>query len=201
MTRIYVVNHRPLIVEGLRSLFSAEKDVVLVGAAASGRSCLASFVQDTADVVLLNSSLPDMSSLELCSVLKSRHPGVMILGWSAYNEVCDITGLLESGASGCIAETAGKDELLQAISVVNAGKTYFSEVSRQLLRQDHPPLTPREKQVLSLLTEGYTSKEIAGALFIGTTTVHSHRKNLLTKLQVRNTAMLIKLAMERRLLG
>lgn len=207
MIRIYVVDQHPLIVEGLRSLFAAEKDIELVGSAQNGRSCLASFVEDTADVILMDSCLPDMSGMELCTALKTQYPDVMILGLSVFNEAHDVTGLLESGASGYVAKTVGKDELMQAINTVNAGRTYLSESAEQLLRKEKRnggdaglPLTPREKQVLLLITEGFTSKEIAGTLFISITTVHSHRKNLLTKLNVKNTAMLIKLAMDRRLL-
>ena len=130
----------------------------------------------------------------------------MILGLSTYNQDSYISRMMDNGASGYVLKNADREELSEAIHKAYKGETWLSEEAERILkdytsgRSKIPVLTRREKEVLSLIAEGYTNPEIAKQLFVSTETIDSHRKNLLAKLNVRNTATLIKFAIENKLL-
>lgn len=203
MIRLYFVDDHPLILEGLRSLLSMEADIQLAGETRNGISCLRFLDQHTADVVLLDTLLPDISGAELCANIKKRYPEVAVLGLSYHKNDSGIAGMLDSGASGCLMKNADKEELLKAIHDVYSGRTYLSAELKQALKADgvlHLHITKREKEVLWLIANGHTNHEIAEKLFISSDTVDSHRRNLLGKFNARNTAMLIKCAVDNKVL-
>jgi len=176
------------------------------GQAMNAQSCLGFFVNNTADVVLMDISMPGMDGVELCGVMKQKYPGVMILGLSSFNQGLYIKKMMENGASGYVLKNSSKEELLKAIHTVCEGGIYFSGEAGDSLKQyqrskqeEIPLLSRREKEVLELIAEGYTNPEIAEKLFLSQFTVDTHRKNLLAKLNVKNTASLVKLAVERKL--
>jgi DNA-binding NarL/FixJ family response regulator len=129
-----------------------------------------------------------------------------VLALSTFNQGTYIRKMMESGASGYLLKNAGKQEIVAAIKAVTKGKTYFSFDAGQALKSDTelqntiPPLTKREKEVLANVADGLTNAQIAEKLFISIDTVDTHRKNLHTKLNVNNTAMLIRFAIENKLL-
>ncbi|MEP7109267.1 MAG: response regulator transcription factor [Ferruginibacter sp.] len=207
MIRVFIVDDHPVVIEGIHSLLQNEKDIAWVGQAMNAQSCLGFFVSNMADVVLMDISMPGMDGVELCMVMKEKYPGIMILGLSTFNQGLYIKKMVENGASGYILKNSSKEELIQAIHAVHEGNIYFSgEVGTALQeyqkssKVDLPILTPREKEVLLLIAEGYTNPQIAEKIFLSPFTVDSHRKNLLAKLGVKNTASLIKLAVERKLI-
>lgn len=131
----------------------------------------------------------------------------MILGLSSFNQGLYIKKMMENGASGYILKNSSREDLIKAIHTVNDGGIFFSGEAGQALalyqkssRTELPVLTPREKEVLGLIAEGYTNPQIAEKIFLSSFTVDSHRKNLLAKLNVKNTATLIKFAVENKLL-
>lgn len=205
--RVFITDDHPVVIEGIHSLLQHEKDMDWVGQAMNAKSCLGFFVNNTADVVLMDINLPDISGVELCSLMKEKYPGIMILGLSTFNQGLYIKKMMENGASGYILKNASKEELINAIHAVHEGNIFFSgEVSQAL--QDYqkfsqvelPVLSRREKEILILIAEGYTNPEIAEKLFVSHFTVDSHRKNLLAKLNAKNTASLIRFAMEHKLI-
>lgn len=208
MIRLYIIDNHPLILEGLYSLLSSEKNIVIAGHARNANDSL-TFLQDhTVDIVLMDVNLPDIDGIDLCATIRMEYPDVMIIGLSSLSEGKYVTGLIENGASGYLFNNVDREELLDAINIVYAGDTYFSKEAK-LAMQDgknnskhhhFPHLTRREKEVLFLIAEGNTNPEIAEQLFISADTVNSHRKNLLAKLEVKNTAMLIKYAINNKLL-
>jgi DNA-binding NarL/FixJ family response regulator len=207
MIRVFIVDDHPVVIEGIHSLLQNEKDIAWVGQAMNAQSCLGFFVSNMADVVLMDISMPGMDGVELCAVMKEKYPGIMILGLSTFNQGLYIKKMVENGASGYILKNSSKEELIQAIHAVHEGNIYFSgEVGMALQeyqkssKADLPVLTPREKEVLQLIAEGYTNPQIAEKIFLSPFTVDSHRKNLLAKLGVKNTASLIRLAVERKLI-
>jgi DNA-binding NarL/FixJ family response regulator len=207
MIRVFIVDDHPVVIEGIHSLLQNEKDMVWMGQAMNAASCLGFFVNNTADVVLMDISMPGMDGVELCAVMKEKYPGIMILGLSSFNQGLYIKKMVENGASGYILKNSSKEELIKAIHAVHEGFIYFSgEVGMALQeyqkseKNDLPLLTPREKEVLELIAEGYTNPQIAEKIFLSPFTVDSHRKNLLAKLGVKNTASLIKLAVEQKLI-
>jgi DNA-binding NarL/FixJ family response regulator len=207
MVRVFIVDDHPVVIEGVHSLLQNEKDIEWAGQAMNAQSCLGFFVSNTADVVLMDINMAGMDGMELCAVMKERYPKVMILGLSTFNQGVYIKKMMENGASGYILKNSSKQELIQAIHAVSRGDLYFGgEVGIALLehqkssKNELPELSSREKEILELIAEGYTNPQIAGKLFLSPFTVDSHRKNLLAKLNVKNTATLIKLAVEHKLI-
>ncbi|MEO5942402.1 MAG: response regulator transcription factor [Ferruginibacter sp.] len=207
MIRVFIVDDHPLVIEGLLSILQHEKGIEYAGQAMNANSCLGYFVNNTADVVLMDISMPGMDGVELCSVMKLKYPGVMILGLSSFNQGLYIKKMMENGASGYILKNSSKEELLAAIKTVNKGDIYFSGETGEALKAYNvseknklPELSPREKEILGLIAEGYTNPQIAKKIFLSSFTVDSHRKNLLAKLQVKNTACLVRLAVENKLI-
>jgi DNA-binding NarL/FixJ family response regulator len=207
MIRVFIVDDHPVVIEGIHALLQQERGIEWAGQAMNASSCLGYFISNTADVLLMDISMPGMDGIELCSVMKSRYPGVFILGLSTYNQGIYIKRMMENGASGYILKNTSKEELVKAIQTVNSGGIYFSGEAGESLREYQkssvgqlPELSRREKEILGLIAEGYTNPQIAEKLFLSSFTVDSHRKNLLAKLDVKNTATLIRLAVERKLI-
>lgn len=208
MISVFIVDDHPVVIEGIHSLLQNEKDIAWMGHAMNAASCLGFFVNNTADVVLMDISMPGMDGVELCAVMKEKYPGIMILGLSTFNQGLYIKKMVENGASGYILKNSSKEELINAIHAVHEGHIYFSgevgmalqEYQRSATARALPELTAREKEVLELIAEGYTNPQIAEKIFLSPFTVDSHRKNLLAKLEVKNTASLIRLAVEKKLI-
>jgi DNA-binding NarL/FixJ family response regulator len=207
MIRLFIVDDHPVVIEGIHSLLKNEKDIEWAGQAMNAQSCLGYFVNNTADVVLMDISMPGTDGVELCTIMKEKYPGIFILGLSTFNQGLYIKKMMENGASGYILKNSSKEELIKAIHTVRDGGIYFSGEAGQALaeyqrssRTELPVLTPREKEILGLIAEGYTNPQIAEKIFLSSFTVDSHRKNLLAKLNVKNTATLIKLAVEHKLI-
>ncbi|MFL5808416.1 MAG: response regulator, partial [Flavisolibacter sp.] len=207
MIRVFIVDDHPVVIEGIHALLQNEKDVEWVGQAMNAQSCLGFFVNNTADVVLMDINLPDMSGVDLCGVMKEKYPGVLVLGLSTFNQGIYIKKMMENGASGYILKNASKEELIRAIHAVRDGCIYFSgEVGDTLKAYQRssmavvPVLSRRESEILALIAEGYTNPEMADKLYVSPFTIDSHRKNLLAKLNVKNTASLVKFAMDHHLI-
>lgn len=194
-TKVFIVDDHYMVVEGIRSLLQNEKGIEWAGHAMNAASCLAFLQRQQPDIILMDINLPDKNGIDLCKEVKEKYPSVFIIGLSTFNQQSFIQKMMDSGASGYVLKNATQEELMEAISVVIKGKIYFSdEASQVLTKSDANPilLTRREKEVLELIAEGLTNNEIAQKLFVSPTTIDTHRKNLLAKFGVRNTASLIR---------
>ena len=125
MIRVFIVDDHPVVIEGIHSLFQNQKDIEWAGQAMNSASCLGFFVNNTADVVLMDISMPGMDGVELCAVMKEKYPGVMILGLSTFNQGLYIKKMMENGASGYILKNSSKEELIEAIHTVHEGGYFF----------------------------------------------------------------------------
>jgi len=207
MIKVFIVEDHMVVVEGIRSLLENERDLEVIGYAETGASCIQFFQTNTADVILMDISLPDMSGINLCKMIRENYPGIMVLALSTFNQGTYVSKMMESGASGYLLKNAGRHEIIQALHDVVKGKTYLSFEAGQALKSallsgpQQPLLTKREKEILLLITEGLTNIQIGEKLFISIDTVESHRKNLYSKLGVKNTAMLMRYAIENDLMG
>lgn len=201
--KVFVVDDHYMVIEGIRSLLQNENDIEWMGHATNGSSCLAFLKQQLPDIILMDVNLPDISGIDLCKQVKQLYPSVFILGLSTFNQQPIIRNMLDNGASGYVLKNATTNELLEAAAAVMAGKAYLSfEAARSLQKTDSksPIITRREKEVLLLVAEGLTNAEIAEKLFISIPTVNTHRKSLLSKFDVSNTASLIRQAAKQDLL-
>jgi DNA-binding NarL/FixJ family response regulator len=204
--KVFIVDDHPMVVEGLTAMLNSEPGVELVGHAGNAPSCLGFFVNQTADVVLMDINLPGTSGTELCKELIRKYPRVKVLAISSFNQGSYVKEMMDQGASGYVLKNVLKDELVEAIQEVVKGHTYLSHEASFAMREEKkrseqlPVLTKREKEVLLLIAQGLTNPEMAEKLFISLSTIESHRKSIMAKLQVKNTASLLKFSSENGLL-
>ena len=206
MNTVFIVEDHSVVVEGVLALLQNEKEILVTGHADTAEKCLHFLKKNQPNVVLLDINLPDMSGIDLCKIIKQEYKEVMILALSTFNQGSYMTKMMQQGASGYLLKNVGKAELIEAIQTVSKGGIYFSfeagktyKTTLEKLSQQ-PVITKREKEILKLIVEGFTNLQIGQQLFISVDTVDSHRKNLHTKLNVKNTALLIKVAIEEGLL-
>jgi DNA-binding NarL/FixJ family response regulator len=202
--KVFIVDDHHMVIEGIRVLLRNEAGISFCGSASSAETCMAFLERDLPDVILMDINLPGESGIELCSRVRKKFPSVFVIGLSTFNQLSYIKKMMENGASGYLLKNAGADELTGAISRVVRGQEFLSPGVSLLLRQEQanqtPLLTRREKEVLQLVVEGNTNNEIAKKLYVSISTVDSHRKNLLMKLNARNTADLVRTALDKHLL-
>lgn len=202
-TSVFIVDDHYMVIEGIRSLLQNEKGIEWTGHAMNAASCLAFLKNLLPDVILMDINLPDKSGIDLCKEVKEKYPSVFIVGLSTFNQLSFIQKMMDNGASGYVLKNATQLEITEAIFNVVKGKTYMSAEASQTLRKDDAGrivLTRREKEVLELIAEGLTNGEIAQKLFISVATVDTHRKNLLAKLEAKNTASLVRIATQMELI-
>lgn len=202
-TSVFIVDDHYMVIEGIRSLLLSEKNIEWAGHAMNAASCMAFLKMHQPDVILMDISLPDKSGIDLCKEVKEKYPAVFIIGLSTFNQQSFIVKMMDNGASGYVLKNATQEELTEAIGAVVKGKTYLSEEASHTLRKEDAAavvLTRREKEVLVLIAEGMTNNEIAKNLFISVATVETHRKNLLAKLEAKNTASLVRIATQMQLI-
>ena len=194
---VFIVDDHYMVIEGIRSLLQNEKDIEWMGHATNAASCLGFLKNHQPDIILMDINLPDKSGIDLCKEVRQKYPAIFVLGVSTFNQQAFIRNMIDNGASGYVLKNATKDELLEAIAVVQKGKTFLSHEANLSLREKEikmPPISRREKEVLQLIADGLTNNEIAEKLFISIPTVNTHRKSLLEKLEAKNTALLISKA-------
>ena len=212
MIKILIADDHRLVIDGLVLMLAEATDIQCVGQAFNGKEALDLLATTPADVVLLDINMPEMDGLECCKLINEQHPNVKVLVLSMMREASLVKAMLKLGASGFLLKNAGKDEVMDAIRKVAAGQqAYSQEVLESLLNSyaakpvkssnsPFPTISRREKQILQLIVDEKTTSEIAEELFISFGTVETHRRNLLLKLNARNTAGLVKAALEFELL-
>lgn len=203
MTTVFIVDDHPVVVEGLKSVIGKLDGLQISGVAYNAVDAVNLLKTVYTDVLLLDINLPDISGIELCKKIRKEFPDIKILGISTFSERSYISRMIENGALGYLIKSASADEIAEAVASVMQGKLYMSLNMEHLLRPNSvvsadnlPDLTKREKEVLQLISEGLTNNQIAEKLFISPSTVDTHRKNMITKLEVNNTASLIRFAVE-----
>jgi DNA-binding NarL/FixJ family response regulator len=205
MITVFIIDDHQMIIEGIHSLLLSEKDIEWMGSARLPDELLNMLKTRQPDVLLMDINLPQKSGLDLCLEVKEKYPGVQIIGLSTSFQASVIRKMKENGASGYLLKDASKKEIVTALHEVNQGRDYVSFSVAEVLKQKTPTdqlpvLTKREKEVLELIAEGWTNQEIADKLFLNCTTVDSHRKNMLTKFNAKNTAALVKIAVSNHLI-
>ncbi|MGH2643915.1 MAG: response regulator [Chitinophagaceae bacterium] len=207
MIRVFIVDDHPMVIAGLKTLLEQLYGLEVVGHAVNAIDTMAFLKRDQPDIILLDINLPDINGIDLCKKIKKEFPEVKVLGISTFSDRSYISRMIANGASGYLIKSASSEEISDAIHTVMTGKLYMSLEMEHVLQPSSvipsgllPALTKREKEVLQLIGEGLTNNQIAEKLFISPLTVDSHRKNLLTKLSVNNTAALIKTAIQHRLI-
>ena len=194
-----MVDDHPMVIEGMKAMLKQIRYVELCATASNAYEAMEKVKENQPDLVITDINMPEISGVELTSKLKKEFPNLKIIGMSTFNERSYISQMIQNGADGFLVKSASKEEIETAISSVLDGKMYLSSDagisnSEQKELKNQPTLTRREKEILTLISEGFTNPQIAEKLFISLYTVETHRKNLLSKFSTNNTASLIKIA-------
>jgi DNA-binding NarL/FixJ family response regulator len=207
--KVLLADDHKIFREGVRSILDKEKDIEVVGEASNGTEIIELMARLEVDVLVLDIDIGTPNGIEITALVSNSHPETKILILSMMGLHDFVIQALEKGAIGFLLKNTGKDEVLTAIRSVSKGDSYFSrEVSAILIEQLHKPassrrknsdipISPREIEVLKLIAQEFSNSEIAEKLFISIRTVDTHRRNLLEKLGAKNTAGLVKFAIQK----
>ena len=198
---ILLVDDHSMVIEGMKAILGTIPFVDIKATAANALEAIAALQIHEIHIAFVDINLPDISGIELCSKIKSEFPSIHVVGLSTFKQRSYVSQMIANGASGYLLKSATKEEIEEAITATLNGKMYFSgdinNTSLSIISEDESPtLTRREKEILKLIAKGMKSNEIADQLFLSHYTVDTHRKNLLIKFDVNNTAFLIKKATE-----
>lgn len=208
--RVLVADDHKIVRVGLCGMLNAESDMNVVGEAQDGHEVLAFVNREIVDVILMDIDMGATSGIETTRTVKELHPDIKIIGITMHDEQQRIIAMLKAGASGYLLKNAGPEQLSAAVRNVMNGNSYFSpEVSASLVQVftkvqrpaslQSDALTNRETEVLRLIAQEFSNHEIAEKLFISVRTVDTHRRNILEKIQAKNTAGMVKYAIEHHL--
>jgi len=212
MIRVLVVDDHAILRDGIRSLLESQDDILVVGEAGDGSEALEITGTLLPDIVLMDISMPKTNGLEATRLIKERFPHVKVLILTQHDNREYIAPALGAGASGYVLKRSGRREMLNAIRQVHEQGAFLTNKITQEVLQEYslpgrngsetqPHLTERERQVLQLIVEGKSNKEVALVLSISPKTVSVHRTNIMSKLDVQNTVELIRVATSHPLLS
>lgn len=198
---LLIVDDHPVVAAGIGSLLLGIENVKVAGHCTDGQATRDFLAQNSSaiDIIVLDINLPDISGIDLCLELKKTYPHLRILALSNYNERSMISKMIENGASGYLLKNATILELQHAIEEVTSNKLYFSnDVVKKMLEPVPvmPQLTRREKEILKLIAEDYSSSAIAASLFISQYTVETHRRHIVQKFNASSMAAVVKMALD-----
>jgi DNA-binding NarL/FixJ family response regulator len=202
-TRIILADDHAMMREGLRSILENELHLNVIAQAANGRTAVELAKQHKPDLIIMDISMPDMNGIEATRQILQDIPGTKIIALSMHTDKRFVGEMLSAGASGYLLKQSATDELQQALESVLSGKTYISpeiagavvqEFVRMKKNAESVELTPKERQVLQLIAEGISTKEIAAKLNLSVPTIDTHRQHIMAKLNIHSIAELTKYA-------
>jgi len=209
--KILIVDDHQMFIDGLKSILLKQKDFNVCAEALDGESALAIIRNSKPDIVITDISMPGMSGIDLTRIIKSESPEIKVIVVSMHNDSNVISDILMAEAEGYILKNTGKAELIEALTKVSNNGTYYSNavISTMIkhvkkdkkIHEEVKILTEREFEVLKLIAEEYSSEQIADKLFISKRTVDSHRANILSKLNIKTLAGLIKYAIHNNIIA
>jgi DNA-binding NarL/FixJ family response regulator len=202
MIKVLIVDDHKMFVEGLEKFINDSAIAHVIATANTCENCWKELQKQQPDIVLLDINLPDASGIDLCTQIIAKYPQIKILALTSFAEYAVIRRVLTNGAAGYILKSAAAETILEGIEAISCGQQFLcKEVDTRIKKQASTTvvLTAREQELLRLIIDGYTNVEIADKMFLGVETINSYRKNLLCKLNARNTAVLVKMAIEQKL--
>ena len=204
--KIFIADDHRILREGLRSMIEKMSEVQVVGEAGNGREAVRLVTERRPDVVIMDVNMPDLNGIEATRLLLKELPAVKVIGLSMYSDKRFVAGMLKAGASGYLLKAGAFEELAIAIQTVMVGDIYLSPRVTGVVIEDYvghltqeksaptKTLSSREREVLQLLAEGQSSKDIASHLHVSEKTVHTHRQHIMEKLNLHSIAELTKYA-------
>ena len=208
-TRILLADDHQIIRNGLESLLLAEGagEYEVIGEATDGREAVRLARDLRPDIVIIDIGMPELNGIEATQQIKAADKAVRVIGLSMHSDVTYVGRMLKAGASGYLLKESAFEELSAAIAEVQAGRVYLSRGITDVVVEDYvqrlergasqqkvSALTPKEREVLQLIAEGNSTKEIAAALHVSVKTIETHRQNIMNRLDIRSIAKLTKFA-------
>lgn len=211
MINILIADDHQLMIDGIKATLSGVEDIKIIGEANNGYKVMEALDAGIpVDIIFMDINMPLMDGLQCTRAVAKKYPNVKVIALSQYDEKRFVKQMVRNGASGYLLKDSGKDILLKAIHTVHGGEKYFCDhLSARLISHElkmektsalFPKLSTREQEILKLIGRELSTQEIATKLFISFHTVESHRANLMLKAGVKNTAGLIRWAVENDLL-
>ena len=204
--KILIVDDHNLVSEGIARIIISDQKYRVVAQLTSGAEAIEFVKNNPVQIVIMDINMPGVDGITATKEIKKIVPEIKIIGLSMLSDFGTIHKMLESGADGYLLKNISGDELFTALSQVLEGKTYLNTELQQLFlkgmrdQKNIPLLTKKEKEVLNLIAAGLTNKDIAIKLKIGEETIKSHRKNIMHKFDIHNTAELVRFAIEHQLI-
>ncbi|MEO0897179.1 MAG: response regulator transcription factor [Bacteroidota bacterium] len=206
MKKVIIIEDHPLIAEGLEEIVNNIPELVLVGTASDGKDGLEMIRSQSPAIVLTDLNIPELNGLELLDIIKHEQPDLQVLILTMYNNPSLVQKAIDLGASGFLVKEDGKEIIQTALEAIMRGGTFFSTKIKARKKAEVPvfqdnfirqfSLSGREIEILGLVSQSLTNKEIAAQLYISETTVQTHRRNLKRKLGAKHTADLVRFALE-----
>lgn len=200
---LLLVDDHAIVTDGLKALLSDEDKYVIKGVAQNGRMAIEMLKVLKVDIVLMDIDMPEMNGIEAVKQIKKQMPDKKILMLTMHDEKAMIKMMMKIGADGYLLKNSPKAELLKALESLSNNESYFSDEVTSVLLQSDPiksngkmlaELTEREIEIIKLVSEGFSNKQIGEKLFISHRTVDTHRTNLMNKIEVHNVAGIVKFA-------
>lgn len=214
-TRIIIADDHSVVRSGLRLLLQSSPDFTVVAEAEDGEEAVALVDRHKPDVVVMDISMPKLNGIEATGIMKQNNPELKIIILTVHEDEEYVYQMLRAGASGYVLKSAGKKEIFAAIESALSGERFFSpgiskliiegfikrdkeqlQAQEQLQMHSKQQLTKREIEVLQYIAQGFTNRKIAEALFLSIRTINTHRTNLMQKLDIHDTARLVRYAIE-----
>jgi DNA-binding NarL/FixJ family response regulator len=207
--RILIADDHKIVCDGLRALLEAKPEMEIVAQAANGREAVKLAHREKPDMVIMDVAMPDLNGLEAVRQILSAHPHIKVIALSMHADRRYVTGMLSAGASGYILKHCAFEELVHAIHIVLADQVYLSPAiagivvkeltqSKALRTRQSPStaqsLTSREREVLQLISEGHSARDIGQLLHLSVKTIETHRRQMMEKLGIHSVADLTKFA-------
>lgn len=205
--KILIADDHQLFREGLNTLLSNSEEIEVISQAENGRDAIDKAKILNPDIIIMDIGMPIISGIEATEILRKKMPDVKVIALSMHSEKHFIKGMLDAGAYGYLFKNCAYDELISSIKSVYNGKKYLSHKITEVLIDEYigkpsgegkgSGLSAREIEILKLIAEGLSSRDIAGKLFVSIKTVGTHKKNVLEKLNLNTTADLVKYAIKK----
>jgi DNA-binding NarL/FixJ family response regulator len=209
-TRIVLADDHTVVRKGLRLLLESVPNFQVLADAADGRRCVALVEEHQPDVVVMDIAMPILNGIEAARQISAKSPNVAIVFLSMHSDEAYVIKSLKAGARAYLLKDSAENDLINAVKAVSEGKSFFSPAVSKMLAEDYMRqmqehgiedsfdlLTTREREILQLLAEGKSNKEVAGLLNLSLYTVETHRSNIFQKLNLHSTADLILYAVRK----